>query len=249
MFNQRITLTLLAIASFTMLGASTAEAQRNIFRDVIREGANQILNNPQGVAPGQPPTSDQPKTMRSLAPSESGRDSGGAGFDRTDGGGGWIPVQPGTQTQPFPPQTQPQPYQPQPYQTQPYPSQLYQQPYQVQPYPADPQYSQSYSEPPLLVEPGNGEPLKISVPKSEDGSISYTLITPTREIPLSLNPGYSQNLKETSALKVRYNGSRGTTTYRIRGGKKYVFKQVNGSFWDLFTADSNVTEPPALSNL
>ncbi len=90
---QRITLMLLAITSITLLGSPTAEAQRNTFRDIIREGANQILNNGQGNVPSQPPGGVQPQ-MRSLAPSESGRDSGGGGFDRTDGGGGWIPVQP-----------------------------------------------------------------------------------------------------------------------------------------------------------
>lgn len=228
----RVILILLATNSIALIGSRTAQAQRNIFRDVIREGANQILNNGQGNAQNQPPGGEPPKAMRSAIPGESGRDSGGNGFDRTEG---WIPIQPTPQPQPY--QPQPQPYQPQP------------QPYQPQPYQPDSYRSQRYSEPPTLVDPANGLPLKITVPKAENGSISYTLITPSREIPLSLNSGYSQNLKATSVLMVRYNGSRGTTTYRLRGGKKYVFKKKSGSFWDLYTVADVVPEPPVLSEL
>ncbi|MFN8706304.1 MAG: hypothetical protein ACK526_23545 [Planctomyces sp.] len=84
----------------------------------------------------------------------------------------------------------------------------------------------------------SGLPIQISCNDQSGATLPYQLITGSgNSYPYEIMGGQKQNFKETQQWEISYAPSPGAQTvqYRLRGGKRYEFRSLNGQ-WQLFTA-------------
>jgi hypothetical protein len=107
--------------------------------------------------------------------------------------------------------------------------------------------STNYSEPPRYRPSFNNQKITLKRPKATSGGTAYQLVHAGSNHAFTIRPGQVQQFDEDSLWLVKYNGNSGEKTYRLRGGKTYIFLDDDQGGPQLYDAADYYLEPPSYS--
>jgi hypothetical protein len=92
-------------------------------------------------------------------------------------------------------------------------------------------------------------PITIRCPDTEEGSLSYTILSERGNYPFTIRPGQKQQFKESRRWLIRYDsGGAGVKTYGLSGGREYKLVRTSEGHWQLYQQPDSAPDPPVASD-